>query len=70
MTAVVGWAAEVGAAEVRLNVVESNARARRCYERGGFRVTGRRGTVAKSGEAEIEMARTIGDVRRDTAVES
>ncbi|HUE43849.1 MAG TPA: GNAT family N-acetyltransferase [Candidatus Sulfotelmatobacter sp.] len=50
------WAREVGAAEVRLNVVETNARARRCYERGGFRLTGRRGVVAKSCAAEIEMA--------------
>jgi GNAT superfamily N-acetyltransferase len=55
VTAVKEWAAEVGAAEVRLNVVETNSRARRCYVRGGFRVTGRRGVVAKSGEAEIEM---------------
>jgi len=56
VAAVARWAQGVGANEVRLNVVESNQRARRCYERNGFRVTGRRGVVAKSGEAEIEMA--------------
>jgi hypothetical protein len=31
-------------------------RARRCYERCGFQLTGQRGVVAKSGEAEIQMA--------------
>jgi ribosomal protein S18 acetylase RimI-like enzyme len=56
VNAVKDWAAESGANELRLNVVESNDRARRCYERNGFRVTGQRGVVAKSGEAEIEMA--------------
>lgn len=58
--AVKKWAAEVGATEVRLNVVETNARAKRCYERNGFRATGQRGVVAKSGEAEIGMAWTEG----------
>ena len=57
--AVKKWAVEFGVTEVRLNVVENNARARRCYERNGFRVTGLRGTVAKSGDAEIEMACSI-----------
>ena len=50
------WALEVGAAQVRLQVVESNARARRCYERAGFRRTGRQGVVERTGAVEIEMA--------------
>jgi GNAT superfamily N-acetyltransferase len=50
------WAAEVGATQVRLKVVENNERARRCYERAGFRATGRQGIVEKSGDVEIEMS--------------
>ncbi len=50
-----GWAGQVGATQVRLNVVESNHRARRCYERAGFRATGRRGVVERTGNVEIEM---------------
>lgn len=50
------WTAEVGATQIRLNVVESNAPARRCYERAGFRLTGQQGVVEKSGDVEIEMA--------------
>jgi GNAT superfamily N-acetyltransferase len=63
--AVKKWAASVRATEVRLNVVETNERARRCYERCGFRLTGGRGVVAKSGEAEIEMTYIVGAVPRD-----
>jgi GNAT superfamily N-acetyltransferase len=49
------WAAEVGATQVRLNVVERNAPAKRCYERTGFRAIGRQGAVEKTGDVEIEM---------------
>jgi|SRR5579863_2643392 ribosomal protein S18 acetylase RimI-like enzyme len=70
VTAVKDWAAEVGASQVRLNVVESNVRARRCYERAGFRATGRRGIVAKSGDTEIEMAWMVGDGSLDATAES
>ena len=49
------WAKEAGAAQVRLDVVEDNLRARKCYERAGFRATGRTGVVEKSGDVEIEM---------------
>jgi GNAT superfamily N-acetyltransferase len=55
VSAVKAWAAEVGAKEVRLNVVEGNDRAKRCYERAGFRDTGRRGVIERSGDIEIEM---------------
>jgi hypothetical protein len=50
------WAAEVGATQIRLKVVESNRRARRFYERAGFRATGHKGVVQKSGDIEMEMA--------------
>jgi len=56
VSSVKDWAAEVGATQVRLKVVESNWRARRCYERAGFRTTGRQGVIEKNGEVEIEMA--------------
>jgi ribosomal protein S18 acetylase RimI-like enzyme len=56
VSSIKGWAAQVGATQVRLHVVESNGRARRCYERAGFRVTGRQGMVEKTGDVEIEMA--------------
>jgi GNAT superfamily N-acetyltransferase len=49
------WAREIGAKQVRLDVVERNLRARGCYERAGFRATGRHGVVEKSGDVEIEM---------------
>lgn len=49
------WAEEVGAKKVRLDVVEGNRRARRCYERAGFRATGRFGVVEKNGDIEVEM---------------
>jgi len=50
------WAAESGAAEVRLFVFENNSRARRCYERAGFRATGRDAILERDGEREIEMS--------------
>lgn len=56
VSSVKAWAAEVGAKQVRLNVVEGNERARRCYERAGFRATGRLGVLEKNGDVEIEMA--------------
>ena len=39
--AVVGWAAEIGAPAVRLDVGDDNVAARRLYERAGFAATGR-----------------------------
>lgn len=56
VSSVKAWAAQVGATQVRLQVVASNARARRCYERAGFRATGRQGVMERTGDIEIEMA--------------
>lgn len=56
VSSVKAWATEVGATQVRLKVVEGNGRARQCYERAGFRATGRRGVLEKNGDVEIEMA--------------
>jgi len=50
------WAWQGSATQVRLNVFESNSRARRCYEQAGFKATGRRSTNERTGDDEIEMA--------------
>jgi GNAT superfamily N-acetyltransferase len=55
VSSVKAWAVQVGATQVRLNVVESNCRARRCYERAGFRATGRQGVIERTGDVEMEM---------------
>jgi tRNA-Thr(GGU) m(6)t(6)A37 methyltransferase TsaA len=57
---VLGWAEAEGLAELRLHVGKHNDRARRCYERNGFRPTGEEFTLERSGIVEIEMARTVG----------
>ncbi len=56
VSSVKAWAAEVGATQVRLNVVEGNGRARRFYECAGFRATSRQGVLEKNGDVQIEMA--------------
>jgi ribosomal protein S18 acetylase RimI-like enzyme len=60
ISSVKAFAAQVGATQVLLKVVENNDRARRCYERAGFRATGRQGIVAKNGDVEIEMGWACG----------
>ena len=59
VTAVLAWAAEEGAQEVRLQVVSGNNRAERCYERNGFRRTGRETVRERDGIAEVEMKRSV-----------
>jgi ribosomal protein S18 acetylase RimI-like enzyme len=53
--AVRAWAAERGAAYVLLHVGRHNARARRLYERCGFRATGREMPGTRAGVVEVEM---------------
>ena len=61
VSAIKAWAGEVRAREVRLHVVEHNISARRCYERAGFRLTGRKGVLEKNGNIEIEMRWEVPD---------
>ncbi len=55
--AIVDWARTEGATVVQLQVVEDNPRARRFYERNGFRLTGRTRLREKDGAVELQMER-------------
>jgi len=55
ISSVKAFATELGATHLHLKVVENNGRAKRCYERAGFRATGRQGVIEKNGDVEIEM---------------
>jgi ribosomal protein S18 acetylase RimI-like enzyme len=48
------WARTAGARLVRVDVFATNGRARRLYERHGFRLTGRQ-TVQEDGRVELQM---------------
>jgi GNAT superfamily N-acetyltransferase len=55
--AVIGWARSEGAKIVRLKVIQGNDRARRFYERMGFRPTGIKVARERDGLIEVEMER-------------
>ncbi len=57
--AVIEWAAAEGAASVQLDVFQDNARARRFYERLGFRETGHTTTHGADGRLELRMERAL-----------
>ena len=59
VSAVLAFAAARGAALVRLAVERENRRARRSYERNGFRVTGRESHGVRPGMVEVEMERVL-----------
>jgi ribosomal protein S18 acetylase RimI-like enzyme len=63
VAAVKQWAAEAGKREVRLQVAEGNARARRCYERAGFHLTGKSGFLESTGAPDVQMACEIHPAR-------
>jgi len=54
------WARGVGADRIRLAVISTNHRARRLYQRHGFRATGIE-TVKDDGRRELEMVRSISE---------
>jgi ribosomal protein S18 acetylase RimI-like enzyme len=53
------WARTAGARLVRLGVIATNSRARRLYERHGFRLTGRETVRETDGRLELEMERPL-----------
>jgi ribosomal protein S18 acetylase RimI-like enzyme len=56
---VLAWSSAEGARATRLAVIESNTRARRCYERNGFRDTGKREVRERDGVVEMEMEHRV-----------
>ena len=56
------WAATEGARQMRLAVIQTNDRARRFYERLGFRGNGRQGVRERDGAIEVEMERAVAPV--------
>jgi GNAT superfamily N-acetyltransferase len=59
VAAVLSWAQTEGARVVRLDVVGSNDRARRFYERNGFRSTGHEAVRERDGHIEVQMERAV-----------
>jgi ribosomal protein S18 acetylase RimI-like enzyme len=55
VASLLSWARDDGARVVRLLVIDTNLGARRCYERNGFRPTGRQSVRERDGAAELEM---------------
>jgi ribosomal protein S18 acetylase RimI-like enzyme len=65
VSAVVAWAESKRAKLVRLKVIQGNDRARRFYERVGFRPTGIEEVRERDGRVEVQMERVVcGPVNR------
>jgi GNAT superfamily N-acetyltransferase len=62
VAAVLAWARESRARVMRLAVVQANDRARRCYERNGFRATGTHSVRERDGAIEIEMEQALSNL--------
>ena len=60
VASVLAWAREERASEVVLHVGKNNDRARRFYERVGFRETGARFVSEWTGVEEVEMRQSLG----------
>jgi len=56
---VIAWASDQGARIVRLQVVQDNIRARRLYERHGFRITDVTRVRQRDGAVELTLERTL-----------
>jgi GNAT superfamily N-acetyltransferase len=55
VASVLSWARAEGARAVRLLVIDANVRARRCYERNGFRTTGTQFARERDGAIELQL---------------
>lgn len=66
VSAVVAWAQSERARVVRLQVVDDNRRARRCYERNGFVATGRMSLRERDGAVELQMERAVARYHNDS----
>ena len=66
VAAVVGWARSERSRAVRLQVVHDNLRARRCYERNGFKVTGGTRVREKDQVIELQMERAVARFHDDS----
>jgi GNAT superfamily N-acetyltransferase len=64
VAAVIAWARAEGFADVWLHVARGNARARRVYERNGFRLTGREVVRDRDGVVEVEMRLVLADAAK------
>jgi ribosomal protein S18 acetylase RimI-like enzyme len=59
VASLLAWAETEGARQMRLAVIQTNDRARRFYERLGFRENGRQGLRERDGAIEVEMERAV-----------
>jgi GNAT superfamily N-acetyltransferase len=59
VASLLAWADTEGARLMRLAVIQTNDRARRFYERLGFRDNGRQGVRERDGAIEVEMERAV-----------
>ena len=59
VAAVIAWAGLEGARIVRLDVMQANERARRCYARHGFRPTGHERLRERDGQIQVTMERFV-----------
>jgi ribosomal protein S18 acetylase RimI-like enzyme len=62
VAAVLSWARQSKVRVIRLVVVQANVRARRCYERNGFRATGTQSVRERDGAIEIEMEQALSNL--------
>jgi ribosomal protein S18 acetylase RimI-like enzyme len=64
VAAIVAWAASEGARVVRLDVMQANDHARRCYERNGFSVNGHEVVREGDGRIQVRMERLVNSPAR------